>query len=208
MSSTEKQAELERLYRDYAQEAETGVLQEVKHSSLRGYIDGYGPLDAPLVVVGEAPGEDEEREGRPFVGKSGQLLQELFKQAEVPWELCYVMNVIPWRPVKNRTPYPYEVMASWRRVEREIEIIGPFVVLAVGGTAWFGVTRNQYGRFDQHRNIWQNRDKTGLPYDLLGINHPGWILRQSGQVRDLSERITVSALKRIFPEHGSDEPGY
>lgn len=207
MSTIDKRSELERLYMDYSREAETGVLQEMKHSS-NGYIRGYGPLDAPLVVVGEAPGEDEERENRPFVGKSGQLLQDLFRRADIPWELCYVMNVIPWRPAKNRTPYPYEIMASWRRVEREIEIIGPFVVVAVGGTAWFGVTHNQHGRFDQHRNAWQNRDKTGRPYDLLGINHPGFMLRQADAARAETEAKTVAALRKIYPEPGSGSPEF
>src|SRR5437764_75712 len=139
-----KQAEIARLYEEYAK---TAVLQPVADG--KRLVPGYGPLDAPMVVVGEAPGATEDQQGRPLTGPSGQLLQRLFAAAGLPWELCYVMNVLPWRPPGNRAPYPFEVIASYDRVAAEVAVIAPLIVVAAGATAWRAVTRGDHGRFSE-----------------------------------------------------------
>jgi DNA polymerase len=177
------------LYARYAQEP---VLQQVADG--KRLVRGCGPLDSPLLVIGEAPGRQEEEDGRPFVGPSGQLLQKLFADAGLPWELCYVTNVLPWRPPGNRTPYIFEIIASYPRVADEIAVIQPLVVVAAGSTAWHGVTRNEQGKFGDRRGSMIPGDED-TPYDLIVISHPSAILRLHGRDRQAMEEETVRALR-------------
>jgi uracil-DNA glycosylase family 4 len=165
-----KRAALDALYGEYAK---TTVLQQL--AAGRRLVPGHGPLDSPLVVVGEAPGQEEDRQGRPFVGASGQLLQDLFGRAGLPWGMCYVMNVLPWRPPGNRTPYPFEVHASWMRVSAEIAVIDPLIVVAAGAVAWKGVTAGDHGSFPDARFHWSELEGRRL----LAIPHPSAVLRES-----------------------------
>ena len=173
---------LDHLYDVYAGQL---VLQRVADG--KRLVRGAGPLDAPLVVIGEAPGETEDRLGEPFVGPSGQLLQALFARAGLPWELCYRMNVLPWRPPGNRTPDNFEIVASYNRVQQEIAAIGPEVVVAAGATAWQAVSRNGNGRFSErlggpHEDVLPGRR-------LWVIYHPSYILRTG---RGLEEETAIS----------------
>lgn len=192
----DKEAELAALYAAYAK---TAVLAPV--SDGRRLVRGHGPLNSPLVVVGEAPGAEEDAQGRPFVGPSGQLLQRLFAQAGLPWELCYVMNVLPWRPPANRTPFPFEVIASYRRVEAEIDIIQhglgqPLHVITAGATAWKAVSQGDLVAFSEARGkLWK------LPWkdwSVRAVFHPSAILRAGGRERELTEAETVTALRSVL----------
>ena len=184
----DKQAALDELYAGYAQ---TLVLQPVADG--RRLVRGHGPLESPLVVIGEAPGEQEDRDGRPFTGPSGQLLQLLFKRAGLPWELCYVTNVLPWRPPGNRTPYPFEVVASYGRVEREIDVIGPEAVITAGATAWRAVSQGDMGAFSEARGHWHQMP--WKDWSVLPVFHPAAILRAGGADRARMEEDTVRALR-------------
>lgn len=182
-----KRAALDVLYGEYAK---INVLQQL--AAGRRLVPGHGPLDAPLVVVGEAPGQEEDRRGRPFVGPSGEMIQDLFRRAGLPWDMCYVMNVLPWRPPGNRPPYPFEVQASWVRVSAEIAVIDPLVVVAAGVTAWKGVTAGDQGSFPDARFHWSEL----MGRRLLAIPHPSAILRE----KKTEERVrlvdaTVAALR-------------
>lgn len=190
-----KRALIDDLYAEYGA---IPVLQEL--AAGRQMVKGAGPLDAPLAVVGEAPGEDEVKAGEPFTGPSGQLLQDWFKQAGIPWELCYRMNVVPWRPPGNRTPYPFEVFASWSRVAGEIEVVSPHVVIAVGATAWAGITRRSHGKFAEGRYKWLQAQDSGLTFDLLAIHHPGYVLRLDDATRQFAEETIIRKLRTVFPD--------
>lgn len=190
-----KADQLAELYDSYAA---TEVLQQVRAG--RPVVRGAGPLDAPLVVVGEAPGEKEERDGEPFVGASGQRLQALFAEAGIPWEMCYKTNVLPWRPPRNRTPYPFEIDASMYRVQTEIRLIGPRVVVAVGAVAWQGVTSRHLGIFSANRGKWRRWQQSGHVFlcDLLAIYHPAALLRAPKYQRTSMEASTVAALHSVL----------
>jgi uracil-DNA glycosylase len=190
----DKMAALDRLYAAYAKQ---DVLQQVADG--KRLVPGAGPLDAPLAVVGEAPGETEDRLGEPFVGKSGQLLQHLFARAALPWELCYRTNVLPWRPPANRVPHNFEIVASYDRLADEIAIIGPVVVIAAGATAWQALTRGQRGRFTGAVGHWA---ESGLLYRLLPVYHPAFILRAGGAEQDRLEAETVAALHSALAAAG------
>jgi uracil-DNA glycosylase len=184
-----KRAALDVLYEEYA---DTVVLQRLAEG--RRLVPGHGPLDSPLVVVGEAPGQEEDQQGRPFVGASGQLLQSLFARAGLPWGMCYAMNVLPWRPPGNRAPYPYEVHASWFRVSAEIAVIDPLVVVAAGAVAWKGVTAGDHGSFTDARFRWSRLEGRRL----LAIPHPSDILREPND-RARLEAATIDALSQARP---------
>lgn len=190
-----KEDAIRQLYGEYAK---TGSLQEL--AAGRKPVPGAGPLDAPLVVVGEAPGAQEEACGEPFVGPAGMLLQYLFKEAGLPWHLCYRMNVVPWRPPANRKPYPFQVMASYDRIEREIGIISPLRVLAAGSTAWAGVARGEHGTFPDARAAgWISLP--GRNYRLAAIYHPSALLRASGAgEREKMQDETLQVLRALMSD--------
>lgn len=192
MGNADRAAAMDELYGAYAA---VPILAELAHG--KKLVRGHGPLDSPFMVVGEAPGAEEERRGRPFVGPSGQLLQELFKGAGVPWAYCYVTNAVSWRPPGNRTPYPFEVQASHERIAAEVALIDPVVIVAAGAVAWRGLTRNDLGRFEDARFGWH--DLGGRR--LLALPHPSYLLRLGGlgdAERAKWEGAAVGALRQAL----------
>lgn len=184
-----RQAAMDALYDDYAK---IPMLAELAHG--RRLVRGYGPLDSPLTVVGEAPGAEEEDRGRPFVGRSGRFLQDLFRRAGIPWNTCYVTNTVCWRPPGNRTPYPFQVDASSDRLWREIEVTDPVVVVAAGSVAWRGVTRSRLGRFEESRFGWHELEGRRI----LALPHPAFILRLPERDQPQWEQKTVDALSQAL----------
>lgn len=192
----DKQAELDKLYEEYSRIA---VLQEVAGG--KRLVRGHGPLDAPVVVVGEAPGQREDEQGIPFVGASGQVLRGLLRDAGIPWEFCYVMNVLPWRPASNRTPYLFEVQASYDRVEQEITLIYPARVICAGATAWDCVSRRELGRFSEARGHWHQmplRDYLTLP-----VFHPSYVMRHHGEKRAAIEADLIRSVAEALEATGA-----
>lgn len=97
---------------------------------------GEGDPEAQLMFVGEGPGEEEDRQGRPFVGKAGQLLDRILEAAGIPRERVYITNVVKCRPPGNRTPLPDEARACTRRwLVKEIELVSPQIIVPLGAVA-------------------------------------------------------------------------
>ena len=94
---------------------------------------GDGNPEAPLMVIGEAPGKEEDLAGLPFVGRSGRLLDRMLTAIGRDRDSAYIANVIPWRPPGNRTPTPQETEICRPFIERQIELVRPRVILALGG---------------------------------------------------------------------------
>jgi uracil-DNA glycosylase len=113
--------------------------------------------------------------------------------------MCYVTNVLPWRPPGNRTPYPFQVRASEERLAAEIALVDPVIVVAAGAVAWRGVTREKAGRFDEARFAWHELDGRRL----LCIPHPAALLRLKGAEREDWERATRAALAEALPKKAS-----
>ena len=101
----------------------------------RQVVFGYGKLDAGLMIVGEAPGVDEDAQGRPFVGRAGKALDALMAEAGIDWHDAYVMNVVMCRPPGNRRPRVDEIAACAPYLDAQIRLVRPRVVLALGATA-------------------------------------------------------------------------
>ena len=98
-------------------------------------VPGEGDPHAPLVLVGEGPGATEDATGRPFVGQAGGLLDSILEAIEVPRSSVYITNVVKCRPPQNRKPLPDEIAACIPYLHRQLELIRPKVILAMGGTA-------------------------------------------------------------------------
>lgn len=95
-------------------------------------VPGEGPIDADVLFIGEAPGANEDRLGRPFVGQAGAFLEELLRAAGLRREEVYICNVLKCRPPANRDPLPGEIEACRDYLDRQIELIDPAVVVTLG----------------------------------------------------------------------------
>jgi len=135
-------------------------------------VPGEGAENARLVVVGEGPGRTEDETGRPFVGQAGDLLTKILAAIELPREQVYICNIVKCRPPENRTPQYDEVASCLPYLWRQIELVRPKVILAMGGTAAqslldaksaLGAMRNRIHRF------------RGIP--VVVTYHPAALLR-------------------------------
>ncbi len=95
-------------------------------------VPGEGPHDAELLFIGEGPGYHEDKQGRPFVGPSGQLLDNLLHSIGMTRQQCFIANIIKCRPPENRDPLPQEIAACKPYLERQIEWLDPLVVVTLG----------------------------------------------------------------------------
>jgi DNA polymerase len=98
-------------------------------------VPGEGNPQARMVLVGEGPGATEDASGRPFVGQAGKLLEGILDAIEVPRDSVYITNIVKCRPPQNRKPLPDEIAACIPYLHRQLELIRPKVILALGGTA-------------------------------------------------------------------------
>jgi DNA polymerase len=95
-------------------------------------VPGEGPLDADVMFIGEAPGANEDKQGRPFVGAAGQFLSELLAAAGLTRETVYICNVLKCRPPSNRDPLPGEIDACRDYLDEQIDLIDPLVIVTLG----------------------------------------------------------------------------
>lgn len=135
-------------------------------------VPGEGNPQARLMLVGEGPGATEDSTGRPFVGQAGSLLNGILEAIEVPRESVYITNIVKCRPPQNRKPLPDEIAACMPYLQRQLEIIRPKVILALGGTAgeaMLGV-RKSLGELRNKVHTYN-----GIP--LVVTYHPAALLR-------------------------------
>ena len=143
-----------------------------------------GAAGAPLMLIGEAPGREEDRDGLPFVGASGKLLDRMLAAIGRTRENTYISNILFWRPPGNRAPTPGEIAACLPFVERHIELARPRVILLLGGTA-AKTLLNRADGITRLRGQWLAVQTAGLhqPIPALASFHPAFLLRQTAQKR-------------------------
>jgi DNA polymerase len=107
----------------------------VLHETRSRTVFGTGDCRAEWMVIGEAPGADEDRQGEPFVGRAGQLLNEMLLAAGFQRQQVYIANILKCRPPGNRNPLPREVASCRGYLQRQIQLVQPKIILAVGGIA-------------------------------------------------------------------------
>ena len=145
---------------------------------------GVGTVHAELMLIGEAPGLDEDKEGEPFVGAAGQLLTKIIEATGLDREKVYIANILKCRPdtpgkvYGNRKPRPEEMETCFPWVKRQIEIIQPRVMVALGGTAVEGLLGKMPSGITRLRGNWQAY--RGVP--VMPTFHPSYLLRNQSWV--------------------------
>ena len=157
-----------------------------------------GVPTAKIMLVGEAPGADEDRMGKPFVGVSGQLLDRMLASIGLSRETnVYISNVINWRPPGNRSPSDSEIALSLPFIQRHIELVNPSVVVFVGGVAAKALLQSSLG-ITRLRGKWVDYASDGLssPVPALATFHPAYLLRSPGQ-KSLAWADLLSLKKKL-----------
>jgi DNA polymerase len=135
-----------------------------------------GRPDARLMIIGEAPGREEDLAGKPFVGRAGQLLDKMLAAIGLGEDDVHITNVVYWRPPGNRTPTPQEVQVCRPFLERQIELVAPDVVMTLGGpaaTALLGIE----GGIMRARGRWRELEVAGRKVPSMPTLHPAYLLR-------------------------------
>jgi len=156
------------------QEAVRTCTQCELHRGRTHTVFGVGSHDADLLIIGEAPGAEEDRRGEPFVGRAGQLLNAMLGAIQLAREEVYIANILKCRPPNNRDPRPEEAATCTPFLERQIELLQPRVILALGRIAaqWLLQSDSPIGRL---RGREFSYGEQGTP--LVVSYHPAYLLR-------------------------------
>ena len=137
-----------------------------------------GNPNSSIMVIGEAPGVDEDRQGKPFVGISGQLLDKMFAAIDLGREKdFYMANILPWRPPGNRTPTAEEITICLPFIKRHIELFDPKLIILLGGISANSLLNNTVG-ITRLRGKWADYDLKGRKVPVCPLFHPDYLLRQ------------------------------
>jgi uracil-DNA glycosylase family 4 len=158
------------------------------HKTRTQTVFGVGNPDAAWMVIGEAPGESEDLKGEPFVGKAGMLLNEMLRAIGLEREEVYIANILKCRPPRNRDPKPEEVASCESFLKRQVALVGPRIILAVGRIAAQNLlkTPTPIGRLRGTVHRYEN-----IP--VVVTYHPAYLLRSP-----LEKRRAWDDLKRAF----------
>jgi uracil-DNA glycosylase len=145
------------------------------------FADG-GP-DAEVMLIGEAPGADEDRLGKPFVGQSGKLLDKMLATIGLQRRAVYITNVVYWRPPGNRSPTQAEIAACQPFLERQIELLRPQVIVFLGGISARGLLGVKEGVTKLRGRAFVYTTAAGTRIPAMVTFHPAFLLRQPAQKR-------------------------
>lgn len=172
---------------------------------------GEGCISSGVLLIGEAPGAEETRQGRPFVGRAGKQLDALFASFGISRDSAYITNVVKYRPVvrserstKNRTPNPIEVEDALVLLKREIVLIRPRVILTLGNTplkAVFRLCGETPGVIGTHHGERIPLALSGVSFELIPLYHPasGIYNRKLIAVMESDAERVGSALRSLLP---------
>jgi DNA polymerase len=135
-----------------------------------------GAEDARVMIVGEGPGADEDRAGKPFVGRAGQLLDRMLAAIGLDRTKVYIANVVPWRPPGNRAPTPQELALCLPFLRRQIELVAPDFLILLGNTAAQALLDDREG-ITRLRGHWRDVEIGGRKIRVLPMLHPAYLLR-------------------------------
>ncbi|UNE54798.1 uracil-DNA glycosylase [Bartonella machadoae] len=140
-----------------------------------------GTAGSPLMLIGEAPGREEDIQGVPFVGKAGMLLNKILASIGLERKDVYIANTIPWRPPGNRTPTPREVALCRPFIERQIYLANPRVLIALGGIAAQFLTGSQNGIIRTRGKWFTYESENNIKIPVMPTFHPAYLLRTPSQ---------------------------
>jgi DNA polymerase len=141
-----------------------------------------GSASARIMLIGEAPGRDEDLQGKPFVGRAGQLLDRMLAAIGLAEEHVYITNTVYWRPPGNRTPTPEEIEACAPFLARQIELLSPSVLVLLGGAAAKTILGVSEGIM-RLRGKWLTYPSAGRDLPALATLHPAYLLRNPAAKR-------------------------
>ncbi|MBQ7633428.1 MAG: uracil-DNA glycosylase [Alphaproteobacteria bacterium] len=149
--------------------------------SANSTVFGYGNPQAEVLIIGEAPGADEDRLGEPFVGRSGHLLDKMLMAINLRREDCYITNILPWRPPGNRTPTSEEVTVCLPFLQRQIELINPKIIFILGRSAANALLDNADSISALRGHFIDYTTSKGVVIPTLSSFHPAYLLRTASQ---------------------------
>lgn len=169
-------------------------------------VPGQGDFHAPLMLIGEGPGEQEDKQGIAFVGPAGQLLTRMLAAIQLPRDRVYICNVVKCRPPKNRQPLPEEREACIGYLRAQVALVRPRVIVLLGATAVSAVLEPDY-RITRCRGQWF--EKKGV--SILATYHPSALLRDPAKKREAWAdlqlvREKLKALSLYADLYKEDEP--
>ena len=147
-----------------------------------------GNPKSEIMLIGEAPGHDEDIQGKPFVGRSGKLLDKMLEAIELSREKVYIANIIPWRPPSNRRPTDEEIEICLPFIKKHIELIKPKALMLLGSTATFALLKNTEG-ITKIRGKWVDLNLNNISVPTLPTFHPAFLLRQPAQKKHVWEDL-------------------
>jgi uracil-DNA glycosylase, family 4 len=168
------------------------------HKSRTQTVFGVGNRSATWMIIGEAPGADEDREGEPFVGRAGRLLNAMLQALGLTREEVYIANILKCRPPKNRDPEANEIACCAPYLKRQVELVNPRIILAVGRIAAQSLLKTDLP-------IGRLRVRPHLYRDILVVAtyHPAYLLRSPREKRKAWEDLKLAA--QLLAKHSPHE---
>lgn len=159
-----------------------------------------GNPNARVMMIGEAPGRDEDLEGRPFVGRAGRLLDKMLTAIGLTEADVYITNSVYWRPPGNRTPTPQEVEACRPFLERQMELVAPEILVLLGGAAAKQVLATDDGIM-KLRGKWRTVPNAGREIKTMATLHPAFLLRTPAAKRQAWRDLLL--VKQALPKQNA-----
>ena len=159
-------------------------------------VPGEGNSNADILLIGEAPGANEDKQGRPFVGKAGQVLDQLLEHVGLKREEVYIANILKHRPPKNRNPKAEEIEACTPYLDRQIKIIQPKVIGCLGNFATKYILK-KFGFEDQIKGITKlhgqvlNHSSLDGTIKIVPLFHPAVVTYNANKIEDLKKDFEI-----------------
>ena len=188
------------------------------HECILGYTrknivfsDG-NPETAKIVLIGEAPGENEDETGKPFVGRAGQLLNQFLEEAGISrQDDLYIINTVKCRPPENRVPTEVEKTLCERYLKAQIDIMNPKAIIFCGATALKSFWEDKKVQISKVRGNWFEVEVNGKSYRAMAIYHPSYLLRNhsmdDASPRRLMQQDLAEIKSEILDSHNPFEAG-
>ncbi len=161
---------------------------------------GEGSEKATIMFIGEGPGYNEDKMGRPFVGRAGELLDRMIEAIGFKREDVYIANVVKCRPPNNRDPLEEESEICIEFLRWQVKIVDPDIIVCLGRIAAKSIIHKDF-RITQNRGIWYNKGK----FNIMATYHPAALLRDESKKRDAWEDF--KSIKRKYEELNEDMKG-
>lgn len=190
MTSEEKKKELDKIAQEIK---EFNGLEIAKNCT--NAVPGEGDPDAKIMFIGEAPGAEEDAQGRPFVGRSGQLLRQTITESNIKLDKVFITNIVKYRPPENRDPNTDEIEVCRDWLDRQIQIIEPATIVTLGR---FSMAKFlPYAKISQVHGKGQEIEFLNKKYFLVTMYHPAFAIRGTTNMNEFKKDFATLRQKAI-----------